>query len=109
MARILKKNNISFEYSKEFETTDENGNPNHREVDFWLEKPIEVFWCDIPVQAIEVKGGRLNERCWFQKKELRNAGIHTFIAIRAYIDFWEHRGFLRSRGLFPRLIKRRRR
>ncbi len=104
MARLLRDHNIPFEYSKRFETTDRHGNPNHREVDFWLPEPIKVFWCG-EIQAIEVKGGMLDERCWEQRRELREVGVRTFIALPQYIDFWETRGFLRENGLYP---KRRR-
>ena len=108
MAKLLTRHGIKFKYSKEFETVDKDGNPNHREVDFWLEEPIEIFWCDTPVQAIEVKGGRLDQRCLSQKEELQNAGINTFIALPAYISFFEHEGFLKSEGLFRKKTRRRR-
>ena len=99
IAVLLKKYSIPFEYSKKFDTVDENGNPNHREVDFWLPEPIEVFWCDEPLQAIEAKGGRLDDRCYHQKKELKNVGVKTWIATPRYVTFWEHYGFLKSRGM----------
>jgi hypothetical protein len=102
MAMLLRKHGIRFEYSKRFDTVDQYGNPNFREVDFWLEEPIDVYWCENPVQAIEVKGGKLDERCWHQKRELKNAGVNTFIAIPAYITFWEHHGFLKENGMYPK-------
>ncbi len=108
LARLLTNHNIPFEYSMEFDTINELGRPNHREVDFWLAEPIRIFWCEDPVQAIEVKGGRLDQRCWNQKKELRDVGINTFIATPAYITFWERHGFLRENGLYKRAERIRR-
>ncbi len=101
MAKLLRDHGIAFEYSKRVETVDTHGRPNYREVDFWLKKPAKLFWCG-EVQAIEVKGGMLDERCWQQRRELRDAGVRTFIALREYIEFWETRGFLRENGLYKR-------
>lgn len=96
VAKILKKNGIKFELHKEFDTIDSSGKPNHRSVDFWLEKPIDIYFCDFSVQAIEVKSGGLTWKCWEQKEELEYVDILTFIANPAVIDFWERYGFLRK-------------
>ena len=114
VAKLLTDHGILFEYSKKFytadefgNTVDEHGNKKYREVDFWLPVPIEIFWCDEPVQAIEVKGGKLDDRCWFQKKELRGVGVKTWIATPRYVTFWEYHGFLRSNGLYKHTGRKR--
>ncbi len=102
MARILITHGLKFEYSKVFETVDKDGRPNHREVDFWLLEPADIIWCPDGLQAIEVKGGRLDLRCFYQKEELNRAGINTWIATPGYISFWERFGFLKKDGLRER-------
>jgi hypothetical protein len=100
VAKILIRHKIEFEYSKEFETVNKDGQPNHRQVDFWLKEPINVFWCNEPVQALEVKGGKLDDRAWEQRRELDAVGVKTWIVLPQYVKFWEHDGFLRANGLY---------
>ncbi|MBI3632024.1 MAG: hypothetical protein HY225_01070 [Candidatus Vogelbacteria bacterium] len=102
MINLLKRLNIPFEYSKRFETMDRFGRPNHREVDIWFAKPLRVYWIDEPVQALELKGGCLDDNCWHQKKELKDIGVKTWIVLPQYVDFWERHGFLRKDALHPR-------
>lgn len=109
IAKLLTKYGIKFEYSKRFDTkdskgnsVDKDGNKKFREVDFWLPVPIEVFWVDFPLQAIEAKAGGLDERCYFQQQELKNTGVNTWIAVPVYVTFWENYGFLKSRGMHYR-------
>ena len=98
MARILERAGIRFQYSKKFLTyIDKSGKVHYREVDFWLERPFSIFWADTPIQAIEVKGLILDDRCLRQREELRGVGVVTFIATPGHIIFWEKHGFLDKR------------
>ncbi len=102
MIRLLIKLNIPFEFSKRFATIDKNGHPNSREVDIWFPVPIQIYWCDHPVQALELKSGHLDGDCWEQKKELKGAGVNTWMVLPQYMDFWERRAFLRRDDLPPK-------
>ncbi|MBI3633119.1 MAG: hypothetical protein HY226_02400 [Candidatus Vogelbacteria bacterium] len=102
VAKLLKNNNIKFEYSKKFATINRFGQPNTREVDFWLKEPIQVYWEDKPIQALELKGGHLDDGCWYQKKELKDVGVQTWIVLPEYVEFWERHGFLRKDDLRTR-------
>lgn len=96
MANILYVRNIKFKHSVKFDTVKENGTKSYREVDFLLEKPIRVHGCDSPVWAFEVKGGYLGSRAWFQRRELRNAGVYTFVVTWLLLNFWRDYGFLKE-------------
>ena len=99
MAEILTERGISFKYSVRYDTKRKDNISNFREVDFLLEEPIKVYWCPRPLTAIEVKGGYLTEKAWWQKRELRNAGVNTFIATLPIIEFWRNYAFLRGERL----------
>lgn len=129
-ARLLMKNWIRFEYSKKIETkriikdknkpetpdTTANGNdavvePNTREIDFWLpDGPILVPLCTWPVQAFEIKGGKLNMNNHRQQRELRDANHKTFIVLPEFTAVYEKYGLLepistrnrRARGVYQK-------
>lgn len=92
MARLLDRNGVKYQANKSFETINKEGNRNHRQVDFWLETPLSVQQFDFPIQAIEVKSGKLNKE---QQEDLRNAGIYTDIVTPNHIINWEIYGFRR--------------
>lgn len=102
MIKLLIKLKIPFEYSKKFATVDRNGHPNSREVDIWFPRPIQVYWIEGPVQALELKSGHLDDGCWQQKKELRDVGVNTWIVLPQYMEFWERHGFLREETIRPK-------
>ncbi|MFA5987805.1 MAG: hypothetical protein WC797_04125 [Candidatus Paceibacterota bacterium] len=101
VVKILESRGIPFRYGVYFKTTNRFGKPNRREVDILLEAPLRVYWFPYPISAIEVKGKGLSPRAWWQRRELRNAGIITSVATEPFISFWEKYGFLRSEQPLP--------
>lgn len=108
MAILLKRSDIPFEIHKKFATFDRGGNPNMREVDFWLQEPTDFMLCGGSIQAIEVKSWKFDERCLEQKEDLEQIGVDTFIVTPQYIEFWESIGFLKSKGLYNKYKSYRR-
>ncbi len=101
MARLLDSRGIPFEYGQKFATTNREGKPNTREVDFLiLGEPIKVYFSSRPIQAIEVKG-YFGPRAWFQRKELKGVGVNTLVVTEPLLAFWEKFAFLRSESLPP--------
>ncbi len=97
VAILLFENGIDNVYSKEFKTTDRDGKPNTRQVDFYiLGDPIMVNGCDWPVQAIEVKNNANSTRAKAQKRELLEVGIRTLTATPEVVEMWESQGLLQG-------------
>ena len=99
VAILLYENGIKSEYSKEFKTVDRHGNPNTRQVDFYIVgEPIMVNGCTWAVQAIEVKCSPNSTRAKAQKAELLAVGIRTFTASPDVVEMWERDGLLQGKS-----------